>query len=170
MSEQKAPDTFVKAAKLIKEEIPNAYFILVGDGELRNQIKKMIHEDGLDSSFLITGWVDSPASYMKIMNVGTLLSRWEGFGLVLPEYMACGVPIVATNIDAIPNIIQNNENGILVRKNNFEAVSKAVNELFDESSLIRQLINNAEQIVNEKYNAIRLTHESIQMYLRLLND
>lgn len=104
------------------------------------------------------------------MNVGTLLSRWEGFGLVLPEYMACGVPIVATNIDAIPNIIQNNENGILVRKNNFEAVSKAVNELFDESSLIRQLINNAEQIVNEKYNAIRLTHESIQMYLRLLND
>ena len=45
-----------------------------------------------------------------------------------------------------------------------------VNELFDESSLRKQLINNAEQIVNEKYNAIRLTHESIQMYLRLLND
>ena len=170
LSEQKAPDTFVKAAKLIKEKIPNAYFILVGDGELRGQIEKMIHEAGLDNNFLITGWVDNPAAYMKIMNVGTLLSRWEGFGLVLPEYMACGVPIVATNVDAIPNIVQDGKNGILVRKNNFEAVSKAVNELFDESSLRKQLINNAEQIVNEKYNAIRLTHESIQMYLRLLND
>lgn len=170
LSEQKAPDTFVKAAKLIKEKIPNAYFILVGDGELRDQVEKMIQADGLGSSFLITGWVDNPATYMKIMNVGTLLSRWEGFGLVLPEYMACEVPIIATNVDAIPNVVQNGKNGILVRKNNFEAVSKVVNELFDESSLRKQLINNAGQIVNEKYNAIRLTHESIQMYLRLLND
>lgn len=171
LSEQKAPDTFVKAAKLIKEKIPKAYFILVGDGELRGQIEKMIHEARLDNSFLITGWIDNPAAYMKIMNVGTLLSsRWEGFGLVLPEYMACRVPIVATDVDAIPNIIQDSKNGILVRKNNFEAVSKAVNELFDKSSLRKQLINNAEQVANEKYNAIRLTHESIQMYLRLLND
>lgn len=170
LSEQKAPDTFVKAAKLIKEKIPKAYFILVGDGELRGQIEKMIHEARLDNSFLITGWIDNPAAYMKIMNVGTLLSRWEGFGLVLPEYMACRVPIVATDVDAIPNIIQDSKNGILVRKNNFEAVSKAVNELFDKSSLRKQLINNTEQVANEKYNAIRLTHESIQMYLRLLND
>ena len=130
----------------------------------------MIHEAGLDNSFLITGWVDNPTAYMKVMNVGTLLSRWEGFGLVLPEYMACGVPIVATDVDAIPNVIQDNKNGILIRKNDFEAVSKAVNELFDGSSLRKQLINNVEQIVNEKYNATRLTHESIQMYLRLLND
>ena len=170
LSDQKAPDTFVKAAKLIKEKIPKAYFILVGDGELRGQIEKMIHEARLDNSFLITGWIDNPAAYMKIMNVGTLLSRWEGFGLVLPEYMACRVPIVATDVDAIPNIIQDSKNGILVRKNNFEAVSKAVNELFDKSSLRKQLINNTEQVANEKYNAIRLTHESIQMYLRLLND
>src|SRR5699024_10209358 len=77
LSKQKAPDTFVKAAKIIKQKIPNAYFLLVGDGELRGKIEKMVHEAGLDNSFMITGWVDNPIAYMKIMNVGTLLSRWE---------------------------------------------------------------------------------------------
>ena len=126
LSEQKAPDTFVKAAKMIKEKIPNAYFILVGDGELRDQIEKMIHEAGLNNSFLITGWVDNPAAYMKIMDVGTLLSRWEGFGLVLPEYMDCGTPIVATDVDAIPNVIGDKQHNWLVDKDNFEMVSEKV--------------------------------------------
>lgn len=107
LSEQKAPDIFIKAARLIKKRIPSAYFLIVGNGELRPQIEKMIQDYGLGSSFTITGWVDNSTAYMKIMDVGMLLSRWEGFGLVLPEYMACGVPIIATNVDAIPNIIEN---------------------------------------------------------------
>lgn len=129
LSKQKAPDTFVKAAKLIKEKIPNAYFILVGDGELRSQIEKMIHKEGLDNSFLITGWINNPAAYMKIMDVGTLLSRWEGFGLVLPEYMACEVPIVATNVDAIPNIVDNGKNGLLVDQDDYKAVSEMIKKV-----------------------------------------
>lgn len=169
LSEQKAPDTFVKAAKLIKEKIPNAYFVLVGDGELRDQIEKMIHENGLDNSFLITGWVDSPASYMKIMNVGTLLSRWEGFGLVLPEYMACDVPIVATGVDAIPDVIQNGKDGILVEKDSPTTILKVIGKLFNDSKLRENLIDITKHDVR-KYGADRLASENLQVYVRVLND
>ena len=62
LSKQKAPDTFVKAAKLIKEKIPNAFFLMVGDGELRGQIEGLINQYDLGSSFLITGWVDNPTA------------------------------------------------------------------------------------------------------------
>lgn len=168
LSEQKAPDVFVKAAKLIKEKIPNAYFILVGDGELRNQIEVMIHKAGLDGSFLITGWVDNPAAYMKIMNVGTLLSRWEGFGLVLPEYMACGVPIVATDVDAIPGVVQ--DSGILVKRNRPYEVLQVIQKLFSDTDLKQNLICSSKKAVIEKYNANRLVTESFQMYMRVLND
>lgn len=170
LSKQKAPDVFVKAASLIKKKIPNAYFLMVGDGELRDQVEEMIHKFELDSSFFITGWVDNPISYMKVMDVGCLLSRWEGFGLVLPEYMACGVPIVAANVDAIPDIIENGKNGILIKVNSSKEVFKAVSELYDVPDLKKWLVNNAEQIVKEKYDATRLIQESIQMYMRLLND
>lgn len=167
LSEQKAPDTFVKAAKLIKEKIPNAYFILVGDGELRDQIEKMIHENGLDNSFFITGWVDSPAAYMKIMDVGTLLSRWEGFGLVLPEYMACGVPIVATDVDAIPCIVIDNKNGYLVNKDDFQNVIEKVLKIRNTSAV--SVIKNGVVKVLSEYDGKKMSNKTVTLFRKLSN-
>lgn len=169
LSKQKAPDIFVKAAKLIKEKIPNVFFLMVGDGDLRDQIEKMINQYGLSSSFLITGWVDNPTSYMKIMNVGMLLSRWEGFGLVLPEYMACGVPIIATDVDAIPDIIQNNKNGLLIKKDNYSEAYQAIINLYDDPELRQNLILTGDYCVKHKFNGKRVAEESKNLYLSLRN-
>lgn len=168
LSKQKAPDTFVKAAKLIKEAIPNAYFLMVGDGELRNQIEDMIQQYGLDSSFLITGWVDNPITYMKIMDVGMLLSRWEGFGLVLPEYMACDVPIVATNVDAIPNIIKNEKNGLLVKKDNYKLSAEAVIKIFKNKKLRQKLIYEEKSIVQKRFSIDRVSQQTYKLYINLI--
>ena len=164
LSKQKAPDVFVKAAKLIKDKIPNAYFLMVGDGELRGQVENLIHQYDLGSSFLITGWVDNPTAYMKIMDVGMLLSRWEGFGLVLPEYMACGVPIVATNVDAIPNIIKDGVNGMLVNKDSFVGVQKVCTGLKNDTELKDRIIASAKSMVRNKFGAKRVAKESIGLY------
>lgn len=164
LSKQKAPDNFVKAAKLIKEKIPNAFFLMVGDGELRDQVESLINQYALGSSFLITGWVDNPTAYMKIMDVGMLLSRWEGFGLVLPEYMACGIPIVATNVDAIPNIIKDGENGLLVKPDNFYAVRDTVYKIYVYKNLKRSIINNNKKDV-KKFDALRVVRESLKLYI-----
>ena len=164
LSKQKAPDTFVKAAKLIKEKIPNAFFLMVGDGELRDQIENLISQYDLGSSFLITGWVDNSTAYMKIMNVGMLLSRWEGFGLVLPEYMACGIPIVATNVDAIPNIVKDGVNGMLVNKDSFVGVQKVCTGLKNDTELKDRIIASAKSMVRNKFGAKRVAKESIGLY------
>lgn len=170
LSKQKAPDVFVKAASLIKEKIPNAYFLMVGDGELRDQVEEMIHNFDLDTSFLITGWVDNPAAYMKVMNVGCLLSRWEGFGLVLPEYMACGVPIVATNVDAIPNIIEDGSNGLLVAKDNYEACALAVQRIYSDAYLKDKISNIGKNIVNEKYYIEKVNANTLAMYCSVCKE
>lgn len=163
LSKQKAPDIFVKAASLIKKKIPNAYFLMVGDGELRDQVEEMIHKFDLDSSFLITGWVDNPTSYMKIMNVGCLLSRWEGFGLVLPEYMACGLPIIATNVDAIPNIIKNDVNGILVKKDAYYEVFNACLKIRENHIFNKKMISNAK-LDAAAYDSKRVVKQSVVLY------
>lgn len=168
LSKQKAPDTFVKAAKLIKEKIPNAFFLMVGDGELRDQIENLINQYNLSSSFLITGWVDNPTAYMKIMDVGMLLSRWEGFGLVLPEYMACGVPIVATNVDAIPNIVTNGVNGMLVDKDDYHKAADAVDKLFKQPDLRSSLVKTESNIVKNKFDGKRVAQNSEQLYKELI--
>ena len=168
LSKQKAPDTFVKAAKLIKEKIPNAFFLMVGDGELRDQVEDLINQYDLGSSFLITGWVDNPTAYMKIMDVGMLLSRWEGFGLVLPEYMTCGVPIVATNVDAIPNIVKNGVNGMLTDKDDYHKVANAVDRLFKQPDLASFLVKTADNIVKTKFDGKRVAQNSEQLYKELI--
>ncbi|NRO91390.1 putative glycosyltransferase EpsD [Lactobacillus helveticus] len=168
LSNQKAPDTFVKAAKLIKEKIPNAFFLMVGDGELRDQVEDLVNQYDLGSSFLITGWVDNPTAYMKIMNVGMLLSRWEGFGLVLPEYMACGVPIVATDVDAIPNIIENGKTGLLVMDEDYQEAVRFVNKLYNKSDLKNKLSGNAKLRVNARFNGNRVRKETKDLYYSLL--
>src|SRR5699024_4510433 len=132
--------------------------------ELRGQIEKMIHEAGLDNNFLITGWVDNPAAYMKIMNIGTLLSRWEGFGLVLPEYMACGVPIVATNVDAIPNIVQDGKNGILVNQDDDKAILEAVKRA---NGIEKQIVALEKKFI-DKYSGVRLNMYIYSLYNDLL--
>ena len=114
MSPQKAPDVFVKMAKQVKDEVPSAHFIIVGNGNQEDEIRKYAEDNGFSNSLHITGWVDNPMSYVELFDVACLLSRWEGFGLALPEYMMAGKPIVASRVDAIPNIIRNGENGLLV--------------------------------------------------------
>ena len=168
LSKQKAPDVFVKAAKLIKDKIPNAYFLMVGDGELRGQVENLIHQYDLGSSFLITGWVDNPTAYMKIMDVGMLLSRWEGFGLVLPEYMACGVPIVATNVDAIPNVAKNGVNGMLVDKDDYHKAADAVDRLFKQPDLTSSLVKTADNIVKTKFDGKRVAQNTELLYKELI--
>lgn len=111
---QKAPDTFVKMAGIIKKSIPNAYFVIVGDvieGEYeeRKAIENLAKY--YEIPLLITGWVDNPMDYMSRFDVGCLLSRWEGFGLVIPEYMLSRTPIVASKVDAIPYLIHDGEDG-----------------------------------------------------------
>lgn len=145
LAEQKSPDVFVKMAEQIKSSVDNAYFIIVGDGPERDATEKAIEATGLGNCFIITGWVDNPLDYVGVFDVATLLSRWEGFGLVLPEYMIAGKPIVASNVDAIPYVVGNA--GILVDPNDYKSAAESVIRLKNEIELKNQLINNGEERV-----------------------
>lgn len=168
LSEQKAPDVFIKMAEKVKEKIPNAFFIMVGDGEEREKIESFIENSNLKNSVIITGWIDNPFSYMKIFDVGLLLSRWEGFGLVLAEYMLAKIPIVVTEVDAIPYIIEDEKNGLLVKVDDIVEATKAVIRLHDDVDLCNKMIANGFKIVNEKYDIKRVAGEHEELIERIL--
>lgn len=163
MSPQKAPDVFVKMAKKVKDAVPNAHFIIVGNGNQEAEIRKYAEENGFADCLHITGWVDNPMSYVEIFDVACLLSRWEGFGLALPEYMMAGKPIVASSVDAIPNIIRDGENGLLVEVDDASGASKAVYELYTNDELKDSLIENAYKDVHERFDEKRVASEHMKL-------
>lgn len=169
ISPQKAPDIFIKAANLIKKDIQNAYFIIVGNGEQEEEIREYAKENGLTNSLHITGWVDNPLSYVELFDVAVLLSRWEGFGLALPEYMMIGKPIVATNVDAIPNIISDEQNGLLVDVDDVEGVHKAVMRQYSNAALREQLVNRGIKDVHERFDVKRVAKEHEKVFMELLS-
>ena len=168
ISPQKAPDIFVEMAKLVKEKIPNAHFIIVGSGEQEDEIRKYAQKNGFSDSLHITGWVDDPMNYVELFDVACLLSRWEGFGLVLPEYMMARKPIVATRVDAIPDIIQNGNNGLLVKVDDALDASCAVVSIY-QNNVIRNLLITSEIESLKRFDAKRVSLEHQNLFEKIGN-
>lgn len=164
---QKAPDVFVKMAKQVKEKVSDAHFIIVGNGNQEAEIRKYAEDNDLSDSLHITGWVDNPLSYVELFDVACLLSRWEGFGLVLPEYMMVGKPIVASQVDAIPNIIRDGENGLLVEVDDAVGASDAVLRIYQEDALRNRLVEQGMKDVRRKFNARRVSEEHERLFERV---
>ena len=167
LATQKAPDIFVKAASIIKQRIPEAFFVIVGDGLNRKETEKLVKEYDLRDCFLITGWVNDPFNYICNFDVAMLMSRWEGFGLVLPEYMLIRKPIVASNVDAIPEIIQDGVNGLLVEREDYYGAAEAVVRLHDDPELREYLVKNEVKIVKDRFNVERTAREHRDLFMKL---
>lgn len=168
---QKAPDIFIKMASEIKSDIKNAYFIIVGDviegaTEERKTIEKLAKDLGVN--VLITGWVNNPLDYINTFDVACLLSRWEGFGLAIPEYMICNKPIVASRVDAIPNIIRNRENGMLIEVDDFKAAARAVLEIKEDDKLRNNLVKQGNVDVHKRFDVKRVAKETENLIIKLL--
>ncbi|MCD7741494.1 MAG: glycosyltransferase family 4 protein [Ruminococcus sp.] len=170
VSEQKAPDVFIKAAKYIKEEITNAFFVIVGSGELEDNVRQYAVMNGFSDSLEITGWVEDPQKYIRQFDVAMLLSRWEGFGLVIPEYMLEGKPVVATSVDAIPYIIENNSNGLLVDADDYKEAAKAVIRLSRDKELYNRIVENAAKDVRIRFDVRRVAREHESLFQEILRS
>ena len=164
---QKAPDVFVRMAAEVQKSIPNACFVIIGDvlegaEEERTEIESLARELGVN--LIITGWVDNPLDYMRIFDVGCLLSRWEGFGLAIPEYMLVGVPIVATRVDAIPYLIKDGVTGLLVERDDWRTAAEKVVELAEDENLRNRLKENGLKTVKGRFDAHKMSESFDGLY------
>ena len=170
LSKQKAPDVFLEMAKRVRTQYPNAHFVLVGGGEMIVELQNRITQNRMQSCVHITEWTTEPLRYADLFDVAVLLSRWEGFGLVLPEYMLLQKPLVATNVDAIPTIVRDGYNGLLVPPDDPGAAAKAVLRLLDDSDLRERLKTQAEQDARERFDVRRVAKSHGQLFEELLKN
>lgn len=167
LSAQKAPDVFIRAAEIIHKEIPNSAFIIVGDGEQREEIEDFAQQHGLH--LVVTGWTDKPYSYLKDFDVAMLLSRWEGFGLAIVEYMAAEKNVVATRADAIPSLIEDGEDGFLVDIDNPEQAADKVLWLRNHPNEAEKMRQKALRKAKSKYDINRVVKQHINMFDGLIS-
>ena len=169
ISIQKGQDLFVDVARRVKDAIPNAFFVIVGDKSDNVPIEQMIASHNLQNDFLITGEVSDAIRYAALFDVAVLTSRWEGFGLVIPAYMIAKKPIVAFAVDAIPELIKHGETGVLIEKENTKEMAEAIIDLYNRPQVIDGLVEKAYQSAVERFTLERVVKEHEIVFLKIVN-
>lgn len=124
---------------------------IYGDGMDRNRIIGEIAVRGLGHRVSLHGAIDRPQSALATAGLLVLPSLAEGFGLVLIEAMASGVPVVATNVAGIRDVVRPNETGLLVPPSNPAALAAAIRQIIEDTELRRWLIDNAARDVRRRF-------------------
>lgn len=160
-------DIFIRAANLIKKRIPQAAFIIVGNEDMTDEIVKYAEEHHL--LLYVTGWTDEPYTYLKTFDVALLLSRWEGFGLAVVEYMAAEKNVVASRTDTLPTLIDDGIDGLLVEVDSPEDACEKVIWLYEHPNEARQMRKAALKKVYEKYSIQRVAQQHLDMFEELMS-
>ncbi|MCC9043604.1 glycosyltransferase [Myroides sp. M-43] len=129
---EKDQDTVIRSLS----KLPNNYkLLLVGDGERKEILIRLVDELGLNERVSFLGVRNDVYSLVKMCNIAILSSHWEGFGLVAVEAMACGIPVIASNVDGLAQVVEGG--GMLFEKGDInDLVSKVISleneELYDQ--------------------------------------
>ena len=157
------------AAKEIVKQIPQAIFLLVGGKSDDIPIEQLIAQNNLTGKFMITGEVKDAIRYANLFDIAVLTSRWEGFGLVLPEYMLAKCPIVAFDVDAVGESVENEINGLLVRPNDTQQLADSIIRLFRDEKLRTQLGENGYIKALRQFDMKRVCQEHENLFCQLLD-
>jgi glycosyltransferase involved in cell wall biosynthesis len=140
LEREKGINYLLLAMKIILTRFPNAKLEITGEGSALNELKFLSNKLNISNSVIFFGKLDNPIPNYIRMDVFVLPSVLEGFGLVLLEAMAAGVPVVATNVDGIKEVVIDGESGILVLPKNPEAIADAVMSIIENPRLAKGLV------------------------------
>jgi glycosyltransferase involved in cell wall biosynthesis len=166
LTHQKGFDTLIKVWKIVNFNHPNWELNIYGTGELKNELTKQIHKEGLHNNITIHPPTPNIYQEMKNSSIFAFPSRYEGFGLILIEAMTNGIPCVSFDCPYGPSdIITNGEDGFLITNGDIQVMADKICYLIENEDFRKQMGQKAHQ------SAMRYAPENIMpMWEKLLNE
>jgi glycosyltransferase involved in cell wall biosynthesis len=164
----KAHEDFLQAARLIVQGMPEARFVIVGDGERRAELEGLVDRLGLRSSVRFLGWRRDLERVYADLDVVTLASRNEGSPVALIEALAAARPVVSTAVGGVPEVVVDGRTGLLVPPSNPPALAQAILHLLGDPGYAAHLGAAGRTHVYPRHDARRLVEDMRGLYLREL--
>ncbi len=168
LTAQKAHDVFLQAAARIKRRSRRARFIIVGDGELREQLEQQARHLGLSGEVRFTGYRRDVPSLLSLFDVFVLSSRFEGLPLSILEAMAARKPVIATCVDGVPEAVVDGETGWLVPPDDAEALADRILALIENPQRARAMGAAGRHRVESLFRKERMVAQTEQLYAQLV--
>jgi len=158
---------FVEAAHLVVQQVPDARFIIAGEGELRPQLERQIKDHHLEKHVILAGFRPDVLSVHKAFDIFVMSSVTEGLGTSLLDAMAAGKPIVGTRAGGIPEVVADGETGILVEPRDHVAMADAIVRLLKDETLRRQMGDAGRARARSLFSAERMVQNTLKVYERV---
>lgn len=140
----KGYDLALKAAYILHSQNISFKWFFIGDGSERNFIEEQISKLQLGNNIILTGTLPNPYPYIRMADIYVQPSYSEGFGIALREAMILCKPIVATDFEVVHNLISDNKNGLICKKD-ANAIAQSLVRLINDVSLRNEFSNNLEK-------------------------
>lgn len=175
LTEQKNHLLLLAAFARLAREHPAAYLLVIGgEGhtpEYRLRVERRIAELGLAGRAIMTGWRQDAVRLMAGLDCMVLPSAWEGLGLVFIEAIAQGVPVIASRVSAIPEVVRDGIDGLLVAPGDEAALAAAMDRMIVCHADFRRRARDAgPPYVAEKFGRARMISETLALYRRICGE
>lgn len=171
VTELKGVVNFSKAISLVaKDYSSDVEFLIVGSGDLLDQIKQDIGKTGHNDRVTFTGWIphNELPDYLNFLKLLVIPSYTEGLPTVVQEAMACGTVVLATPVGGVPDLIKDEETGFIMEDNSPECIAKNVIRALEHPKL-GEIAQNAHQLIEKEYIYDILVKECRLALDRLMN-
>jgi glycosyltransferase involved in cell wall biosynthesis len=157
----------IEAAHLVVQELPDARFVILGEGELREQLERQVRDYHLEKHVLMPGFRTDVIGCIKGFDVFAMSSVTEGLGTSLLDAMACARPIVATRAGGIPEIVEDGVNGLLVEPRDHHAMAAAIVRMLKDADLRQRMGEAGFARVQERFTVERMLAGTLAVYERV---
>ena len=167
----KGVDVLINSFYEVKKYIPDSYLFIAGTGEERNELKELVKELDLENDLYFLGYISGEEKYslMKSANVLVLPSLWESLPIAVLEGMACGKPIIASNVGGVPYLVDDGVNGFLVQPGEVnELADKIITLLKDkklQEAMGRESLNRSEDF---EWN--KIAEKTFEAYKEIIGE
>ena len=153
LGEIKRQDLLIRAFGRVRSRKPDVHLLLVGDGPLREELGELATALGLDGSVHFAGYQPEPERYLRVMDVFALTSRSEGMPLAVLEAWATGIPVVATRVGGLPELIEEGRTGVLIEPDDEAGLAEALCDLVLDRDRARQLGEAGSRQVRSRFDS-----------------
>ena len=160
----KGYDILLQAFRRIGQQHQKAILIFIGDGSDRARLQDMANEFGITKQVKFVGFKKNPAAYLSAGDAYVCSSVVEGFGLAVAEAMLAGLPVIATRVGAVPEMISHGVSGVLVEPNDPEAVTAAMEGFLQRRYSLEEMARRGRQRITERYDIRKTAPAYVDLY------
>jgi len=154
----------VYAMAIVNKEEPKAKLTLVGDGPDRHNVERLIDSLRLNDNVKMTGFRSDIPNLMRCSDIGVLCSETESAPLTLLEGMSTGLPMIATKVGGVQEIIKDGENGLVIPPKHPEELAQAILRLYRNQKLRRKLGEKARKTILDRYTAEKVVNQYLETF------